>query len=45
MLVSIIHGNEFVKMHNFDVYMAPLIRELQALWKGVTTYDMAKVLG
>jgi hypothetical protein len=44
-LFLIIHGNEFVKMHNFDVYMAPLIKELQTLWKGVATYDVAKVLG
>lgn len=38
-LFLIIHGNEFVNMHNFDVYMAPLIKELQS------TYDVAKVLG
>ncbi len=44
MLFLIIHGNEFVKMHNFDVYMAPLIKELQALRKRVATYDVVKIL-
>lgn len=45
MLFLIIQGNEFVKMHNFDVYMALLIKEPQALWKGVATYDLAMVVG
>jgi hypothetical protein len=32
-------------MHNIDVYMAPLIEELQVLWRGVVAYDVAKVKG
>jgi hypothetical protein len=26
-----------------DVYLAPLIEELQVLWRGVVVYDVAKV--
>jgi hypothetical protein len=44
-LALLIHGKEFVKMHNFDVYMEPLIEELQVLWKGVPTYDVARLVG
>jgi hypothetical protein len=30
-------------MHNIDVYMAPLIKELQVLWGGGgITWDVAK---
>jgi hypothetical protein len=32
-------------MHNIDVYMAPLIKELHVLWKGVATYDVARPKG
>jgi hypothetical protein len=32
-------------MHNIDVYMEPLIKELQVLWRGVVAYDVAKVEG
>jgi hypothetical protein len=32
-------------MHNIDVYMAPLIKELQVLWRGVATYDVARSKG
>ena len=30
------------KVKNFDVYMAPLIDELQILWSGVTMYDISR---
>jgi hypothetical protein len=40
----IILGKESVKMHNMDVYLAPLIEELQVLWKGVAVYDVSKVV-
>jgi hypothetical protein len=40
----VILGKESVKMHNMDVYLAPLIEELQVLWKGVVVYDVAKVV-
>jgi hypothetical protein len=43
MLALIIPNKEFVKMHNMDVHVAPLIEELQVLWKGVATYDVMKV--
>jgi hypothetical protein len=45
MSILILNGNEFENMHNFDVCMAPLMIKLQALWKGVATYDMANVIG
>jgi hypothetical protein len=32
-------------MHNIDVYMAPLIEELQELWRGVIAWDVAKAEG
>jgi hypothetical protein len=32
-------------MHNIDVYMAPLIEELQELWRGVITRDVTKAEG
>jgi hypothetical protein len=35
MLALIILGKEFMKMHNIDAHMAPIIEELQVLWKGV----------
>ncbi len=34
MLVLLIPSKDSIKMHNFDVCMAPLIEELQDLWKG-----------
>jgi hypothetical protein len=42
-LTLLIIGKESVKMHNFDVYMQPLINELQELWKGVAAYYVLKV--
>ncbi len=42
-LAFIIPSKELVKMHHMDVYLAPLIEELQVLWRGVAVYDMAKV--
>jgi hypothetical protein len=41
MLGLIILGPESIKMHN----MAPLIEELQELWKGVVAWNVAKVEG
>jgi hypothetical protein len=31
MLALIIFGNELMRMHNIDVYMAPLMKELKML--------------
>jgi hypothetical protein len=42
MLASIILGREYVRMHNIDVYVAPLIEELQVLSRGVVVWDVAK---
>ena len=39
MLTLIIPGKESVKEDNIHVYLAPLIEELQRLWKGVMTTD------
>jgi len=33
---------ESMKMHNYDVYMQPLIDKLQKLWKGVVAYDVLR---
>jgi hypothetical protein len=30
---------------NFDVYLQPLVEELQQLWIGVAAYDVFKPLG
>jgi hypothetical protein len=34
-----------MKMHSINVYMAPLIEELQVLWRGVAAYDVARAEG
>ena len=39
MLAIIISGKESVTDKNVDVYMAPLIEELQKLWKGIDCLD------
>jgi len=44
-LALIIPCKESMKMHNINVYMAPLIEKLQVLWKGVTAYDVARAEG
>ena len=41
MLVLIIPGKESVTSGNIDVYMAPLIEELQNLWDGVHAFDVS----
>lgn len=45
MLGLVIPSSKFVRMHNIDVHMAPLIEELQELWKGVIAWDVAKAEG
>jgi hypothetical protein len=42
MLSLIILGLESVRMDNINVYMAPSIEELQELWRGVITWEVAK---
>jgi hypothetical protein len=39
MLGLIIHGKELVTFATMDMYLEPLIEELQMLWKGVKAFD------
>ena len=41
MLVLLIPGKENVTSENIDVYLAPLIEELQQLWHGVNAVDVS----
>ena len=41
MLVLLIPGKESVTSENIDVYLAPLIEELQQLWHGVDAVDVS----
>jgi hypothetical protein len=45
MLSLVIPGKESVKDANMDTYMAPLIEELQELWRGVITFDVSIEVG
>jgi hypothetical protein len=40
MLFLIIPGKDLVKDANMDTYMAPLIEELQELWRKVIAFDV-----
>ncbi len=44
-LSLIIPGPESVKVANFDVYLEPVIEELEELWKGVAGLDILQPLG
>jgi hypothetical protein len=39
MLTLLIPRKESVKSENLDVYLKPLVKELQMLWKGVTIVE------
>jgi hypothetical protein len=41
MLTLIIHVKEFVTSRKMDVYLQPLIKELQMLWSGVKAFDVS----
>lgn len=41
MLVLLIPGKESVTSENIDVYLAPLLEELQVLWHGVDALDVS----
>ena len=45
MLVLLIPGKQSVTAQFFDVYLAPLVEELQELWRGVLAYDILKEVG
>jgi hypothetical protein len=40
MFILLIIGKKSIKPNHFDVYLPPLVEELQQLWIGVPTYDM-----
>jgi hypothetical protein len=44
-LSLIIPGLESVKVANFDVYLEPVIEELEELWKGVVGLDILQPPG
>jgi hypothetical protein len=45
MLALFIPRNESVKNNNIDFYLAPLLDELQLLWKEVYAWDMTRPEG
>jgi hypothetical protein len=45
MLSLLILGKESMKNDNIDVYLEPLVEELETLWKRVTTIDVTRVDG
>ena len=45
MLALLIPGKQSVTSQYFDVYLAPLVEELQQLWNGVLAYDVLKEIG
>ncbi len=45
MLTLLILGKKYVKNENIDVYLQPLVEELQELWKWVRTLDATKLGG
>ncbi len=45
MLSLIILGKKSIKDTNMDTYMAPLIEELQELWRGVIAFDVSIEVG
>jgi hypothetical protein len=40
MLTLLILGGEIVNNDNIDVYLQPLVEDLEALWEGILTYDV-----
>ena len=40
MLALLVPGKESVTLENIDVYLVPLIEELQELWGGVDAIDV-----
>ncbi len=45
MLALLIPGKDSVTAEVFDVYLPPLVEELQQLWNGVPAYDVLKPMG
>jgi hypothetical protein len=44
-LVLLIPRKESVNNDNIDVYLIPLVEELQELWKGVDVWDVVYLVG
>jgi len=42
MLILLILANDFVKNENINVYLQPLVEELEKLWKGVKACDVTR---
>jgi hypothetical protein len=45
MLALFIPRENLVKNYNIDVYMAPLLEELQLFWNGVDVWDLTRSVG
>ncbi len=45
MLTLLIPGKEFVRNENIDVYLEPLLEELEILWRRVRFVDVTKPKG
>ena len=45
MLALLILRKQSVTSQYFDVYLTPLVEELQQLWNGVLAYDVLKEIG
>ncbi len=45
LLALLIPGKDFVTSKKFDVYLQPLVAELQKIWKKVVAYIVLKPLG
>jgi hypothetical protein len=45
MLILLIPSKNFVKNNNVDVYLVPLVEELQELWRGVDAWDICQTNG
>jgi hypothetical protein len=44
-MALLVSGKDFMTSENFEVYLQPLVQELQQLWIGVAAYDVLKPLG
>jgi hypothetical protein len=42
MLILLILGKESIKNKNIDVYLQPLVEELEELWKEMKAYDVTR---
>ena len=45
MLSLVIPGKESIKSRNIDVYLQPLVEELELLWNGIPAYNVSSAPG